>query len=294
MGMYKPEGYIISIITPFTKTNELDEAGFKEHLKKVLETDLHGVLIGGSNGEGNSLSSEELRRIFDIAVNTMRGKKQVVCTPSRDSTGETVALTKYCKDIGVDAVMISPPYWIAGGDEGVYEHYKTIAASGDIPIVLYNQPTFFGGNLTPQFVNKLAKNIPQIVGIKEANQSILQMEDQIMLNSGRISIMSGSGGNTLPALVIGAEGVMTTWPQFVPGMAMQLYNLVIDSKLVQARELNGKLLPLMRTVRNAPTLKAAFEMLGFPTGTVRPPLVPVKAGVKENIRRILEKLNLLH
>jgi 4-hydroxy-tetrahydrodipicolinate synthase len=292
--MYKPKGYIISVITPFTRENRLDEAGFKEHLEKILDTDLHGVLIGGSNGEGNSLSSDELKMIFDLAVKVVGAKKQVICTPSRDSIGDTVALTQHCKDIRADAVMISPPYWIAGGDEGVLEYYKTISSSVDIPIVLYNQPTFFGGNLTPQFVSTLAKSVSQVVGIKEANPSVLQMEDQIMLNGEAISIMSGSGGNTLPALVIGAQGVMTTWPQFAPDLAMRLRKLVIDSRLDEARQLNARLLPLMRTVRNAPTLKIAFEMLGLPAGKVRPPLVALKPNEKEKIRGILHKLNLLH
>ena len=290
--MYKPQGYVISIITPFNKKGELDENGFTKHVKSILETDLHGVLIGGSNGEGSSLSTEELRRIFDITVNVVSGKRQVICTPLRERTEDTLTLIKYCRDIGVDAVMIAPPYWIAGGDEGVYEYYKALATI-DVPIVLYNQPTFYGGNLTPSFVKKLVKNIPQIVGMKEANPSILQMQDQILLNGSNISIMSGSGGNTLPALVIGARGVMTTWPEIVPDMAIELYDLVGKSKVDEARRLNNKLLPLIRNVRNAPTLKAAFEMLGRPAGSVRLPLLPLKTDEKERIRDILQKLDLL-
>jgi 4-hydroxy-tetrahydrodipicolinate synthase len=284
--MLKVEGIYVSIVTPFTRKYILDVEGFKEHIEAVVESDLQGVVIAGTNGEFSSLSTEERKILYKSAVETASGRKRVICNVGCEGTEETISLASFCRDAGADALMITPPYFVFPTDEGIIRHYEMIAKVVDLPIVLFNIPYFGHPNLTPELVHKLAE-IDNIVALKESNTSINQLIDQIELNGERISVMSGLGANFLPAMAAGAKGLVTTWPEFVPDTANRLYGLIQEGDLKTAMEVHTKVSRLARSMGDASKIKAGFEMIGKSAGPPRLPLLPAAKGERQRIKKAL-------
>jgi len=229
--------------------------------------------------------------LYKVAVKEVDGKTKVITQTGLPSTRQTADLTSYSKEIGADAVMIIPPYYIIPTEEGIYKHYEAIAKEVNIPIVIFNFPHSGHPNLRPEFVDRLT-NIKDIVGNKEAVTDITHMQDIIRLVGNKISVMSGVGSNTLPALAAGAKGVMSGYITVVPKLAKELFDAFKGGGFMKAREINLKLYPLMRLTANAPGIKAALNMMGLPAGPVRPPLVPLANEEKEKMRNMLKKLDL--
>ena len=290
--MFELKGFFVSLISPFKDDYSLNINGFKEHVKRVIDSDLHGMVVAGTNGEFSSLSDEERKRLYKIAVDESMGNKIVICNIGCESTCETQKLATFCKEIGADGVMVTPPYFIFPNDDGIFQHYKSISENVNIPIILFNIPYFGHPNLHSDLVHRLTE-IKNIIGIKEANFSIYQMMDQIRFNGNKISILSGLGANVLPAMSVGAKGVITTWPEFIPEIAFRFYDLIEKGDLKGAREIHHKILPLARSIGDAPKIKAGFEMIGLPAGPPRPPLLPSTDKERELIRKALINLGVL-
>ncbi len=287
--MFRVEGIYVSIISPFTRRYTLDVEGFKEHIRAVAESKLHGVVIAGTNGEFSSLSTEERKTLYKCAVDTAAHEKRVVCNVGCEGTEETISLASYCRDIGADALMVTPPYFVFPTDEGMIRHYKALAEAVDLPIILFNIPYFGHPNLTPELVHKLS-DIGNVAGLKESNTSINQLIDQIEVNGDRISVMSGLGANFLPAMAAGARGLITTWPEFIPDTASRLYELIKKGDLKGATELQVKVARLARSMGDAPKIKAGFELVSKPAGPPRLPLLPATKDEKQRIRDALTGL----
>jgi 4-hydroxy-tetrahydrodipicolinate synthase len=286
--MFRVEGIYVSIISPFTKNYALDVEGFREHIRAAAESKLEGMVVAGTNGEFSSLSTEERKTLYKCAVDGSQGKR-VVCNVGCEGTEETISLARRCGDIGADALMITPPYFAFPTDEGIIKHYEAIAEAVDLPIILFNIPYYGHPNLTPELVHRLTE-IDNIVGLKESNTSINQLIDQIEINGGRISVMSGLGANFLPAMAAGAKGLITTWPEFIPETANQLHELIKKGDLKAATELQIKVARLARSMGDAPKIKAGFELVGKPAGPPRLPLLPATKQEKQRIRDALTGL----
>ncbi len=231
------KGIFVSVISPFTSNYALDIYGFKEHIRIVNESDMQGMVIAGTNGEFSSLSTDERKLLYKNAIDGCAHNKHVICNIGCENTEETRRLASYCKDVGADAVMITPPYFVFPSEEGIIQHFHTISQSVDIPIILFNIPYLGHPNLHPDLVHKLTE-IKNIVGLKESDPSIYQLFDQIALNGERISVFSGLGANFLPAMAAGARGLITTWPEFVPKVACSMYDLIEKGDLKAAREMH--------------------------------------------------------
>jgi 4-hydroxy-tetrahydrodipicolinate synthase len=286
------KGIYVSVISPFTNNYDLDIDGFKEHIRIINESDVQGMVIAGTNGEFSSLSTDERKSLYKSALDARARNKLVICNIGCESTEETRKLAAYCKDIGADAVMITPPYFIFPSEDGIIRHFNTISKSADVPIILFNIPYLGHPNLHPDLVHKLTE-IKNIVGLKESDLSIYQLFDQIGLNGGRISVFSGLGANFLPAMAAGARGLITTWPEFVPKIACSMYDLIERGDLKAAREMHLRIVPLARSMGDASKIKAGFEMMGLPAGPPRLPLLPATDEEKQRINKALCELGVL-
>ena len=258
-----------------------------------MDSGLFGVVVAGTNGEFSSLSNEERRVLYKTAVDESKEGKRVICNVGCESTWKTLDLSLYCGDIGADCLMIAPPYKRFSDEEGIFQHYKMISYQVSLPIILFNAPSYGYPNLHPALVHRLTE-LENVVGIKEAELSIYQIMDQIRFNGDKISILSGAGANVLPAMSVGAKGVITTWPEFVPETAVRLLDLIKSGDLKGALEIHRKILPLARSVGDANRIKAGFSMIDLPAGPPRLPLLPATAEEKEEIRKALLNLQILN
>jgi 4-hydroxy-tetrahydrodipicolinate synthase len=290
--LFELEGFYVSLISPFNADYSLDIDGFRDHLRRVMDSDLPGVVVAGTNGEFSSLSNVERKTLYKTAVDGSKEGKKVICNVGCVSTWKTLDLAVYCKDVGADCLMIAPPYMRFSDEEGIFQHYKTISDQVSLPVILFNVPFYGHTNLHPALVQRLTE-LENVVGIKEAELSVYQMMDQIRLNGDKISILSGAGANVLPAMSVGAKGIITTWPEFVPKMAVRFFNLIKGGDLKGALEIHRMILPLARSVGDAHRIKAGFNLMGLPAGPPRPPLLPATDEEKEEIRKALLNLQAL-
>jgi len=291
---WEVKGTFTALMTPFKRNGEIDEEGVRRLVKSQVEAGVDGIIVCGTTGEAATLSEEEKYLLARIVLNASKGQVPVIAGAGTNNTRETVAMAKQFSDIGVNGLLVVVPYYNRPTQEGMFQHFKSVAQSTDLPIIMYNIPGRTASNLDVPTVRRLVE-IKNIVGLKEASGNFAQIS-RLIRDIGNISIVSGDDPLTLPIIALGGRGVISVASNLVPEEMTKLVNSALSNDFDEARRIHSRLLPLFEvllTETNPAPLKMAMSMFGLATNSVRLPLVPVSEQTTQKIREILVELGLL-
>jgi 4-hydroxy-tetrahydrodipicolinate synthase len=286
---------MVAIVTPF-KGGQLDEAALRDLIEFQIVNGTHGIVPCGTTGESATLSFQEHERVVEITVEQVNKRVPVIAGSGSNNTAEAIRLTKHAKSAGADGALMISPYYNKPTQEGLYQHFKKVAESVDIPIVLYNIPGRTAVNMEPDTIARLAK-IDNIVGVKEATGSMKQVTDIIARCGEDFDVISGEDYLTFPLLCVGGKGVISVTSNIAPRDMAELCNLYFDGKFAEARKLCYRLLPLCHALfyeTNPAPVKAALAMMKkIESDEVRLPLAAMSEANRERLRRDLQAYGLL-
>jgi 4-hydroxy-tetrahydrodipicolinate synthase len=293
--MFKPEGILPALVTPFTDdAKAVDEERLRALVRKCLESGVHGVVPCGTTGEFVNLTTEEKKHVIKIVVDEVNGRVPVVAGTGASGTDQAVEMTKYAKDVGADAALIVTPFYLKPTDRGVYEHYSTIASEVDLPIILYNIPQCTGLPLPWQMVEDLAQ-IPNIVGVKDSSGQLSFILAVLEKVRDKINVLCGHDEVVVAALAAGCSGAILASANVIPDVWVQTYNHVKNGELQKARELQYKVQKIARIIAGSGAVgtKEALNMMKIKVGPVRRPLSvggELTYEAREELRLDLEKI----
>lgn len=293
--MFRPSGVIPALVTPFTDDGkQVDEERLRALVRYVLEKGATGVVPCGTTGEFQNLTVEERKLVSKIVIDEVKGRVPVIVGTGCSSTDLTVEMTEHAKDAGADAALIVTPYYHKPALRGIYEHYRIVAETVDLPIMLYNIPQVTGVQLPWQVVEDLAE-IPNIVGVKDSSGELRYILALIEKTSPKLSIMCGHDEVVLPALAAGCSGMILASANIIPDVWRELYDSFQRGELQKAREIQLKVQKFCRVIVKSGSVgpKAAMDMIGVKVGPVRLPLTQggeLTYEDREELRIDLEKL----
>ncbi|WP_019447653.1 4-hydroxy-tetrahydrodipicolinate synthase [Cupriavidus sp. BIS7] len=283
------KGIIPALITPMTEDESVDETGLRTLVDRLVDAGVHGLFVLGTNGEFISLSEEEKLRIARITVDQAKGRVPVIAGTGAYATRDVVALNRKMEDVGVDAVSVITPYFNGATQAELFTHYKQIAASTALPVMLYTIPAKAGITLTIDTVRKLA-DIPNIRGIKDSGGDFDRLLQLINLRRDDFAVFTGTDSMILWTLIAGGDGAVAATTNAVPAVVMSIWNQFQAGNIPAARAAQESL----RALRDAfalgtlpVVLKTAAEMLGMPAGPARAPARPLDAKAREQLAQAL-------
>jgi len=288
-------GSIVAIVTPF-KNGKIDEDALKELIEFQIENGTHGIVPCGTTGESPTLSHEEHEYVIELTVKAVNKRVPVIAGTGSNSTKEAIRLTRFAKEIGADAALLVAPYYNKPTQEGLYLHFKQIAAQVDIPIILYNIPGRAGVNITPKTIARLARDFKNIIGVKEATGSVAQASKILHLCGMDFLLLSGEDAINFPLLSIGARGFITVAANIAPKDVANLYNHFSNGEFEKARDLHYKLLPLNEALfieTNPIPVKAALSMMDKIKYEYRLPLSEMTQAHYEELKSALSEYGLI-
>ena len=287
-------GALTAIITPF-RDGAVDEAALRELIEWQIQSGIDGLVPCGSTGESATLSHAEHERVIKITIEQTRKRVPVVAGTGSNSTAEAIRLTASAREMGADGALLISPYYNKPTQDGIYKHYKMVAANVDLPIFAYNIPGRTGSNVAPETFARLAE-IKNIIGVKEASGSTEQTSDILRLTNGKFTVLSGDDALTVPLMAIGAKGVIATIGNAMPREIHELAAAGLAGDFERARQLHYKMLPLMRTLfieTNPICIKQALAFMGKCCNELRMPLVPMTAPAAEKLKAAMKELRLI-
>ncbi|MFP4473552.1 MAG: 4-hydroxy-tetrahydrodipicolinate synthase [Candidatus Omnitrophota bacterium] len=289
------KGSIVAIATPF-KDGKVDEGKLKELVEFQIKNGTSAILPCGTTGESPTLSHEEHERVIDLCIEAADKRVPVMAGTGSNSTEEAVQLTRHAAEAGADAALVVTPYYNKPTQEGLYRHFKAVADSVDIPIILYNIPGRTSRNIEPETMARLAADCQNIIGVKEAAGSLAQMQAIKMICPDDFLLFSGDDALTLPLLSIGGVGVVSVVANIVPQDVAALIKAFNDGDITEAQKRHYRLLPLVKAMfveTNPAPVKEAMEMLDICSGDVRLPMCRITDASRRQLRQALVDYGLL-
>jgi 4-hydroxy-tetrahydrodipicolinate synthase len=284
-----------ALVTPFKHDGSVDEAAVRLLVRRQIESGIHFVSPCGTTGEAPTLSHREKLRVIEIVVDEVAGRVPVLAGAGGYDTREVIAFARDLEKIGVNGLLSVTPYYNKPTQEGLYQHYKAIAESMSLPIVLYNVPGRTGVNIDVATVARLAE-IPNIVGTKEASANVIQMCEIYAAVPERFLLLGGDDPLTVAVMAIGGRGIISVASNAAPAEMVQIMEMAEKGDFAAARRLHTWLLPLIQVnfiEANPIPVKAAMAAMGLLEEAYRLPLVPPSPAAREKIMRVLQNLKML-
>ncbi len=281
-------GAIVAIVTPF-KDGMVDEEALRELIEFQIEGGTDGIVPCGTTGESATLSHEEHDRVVEITVDAVKKRVPVIAGAGSNSTKEAIRLVEHAYKVGADGTLLVTPYYNKPTQEGLYQHYKSIAEAVPIPIVPYNVPSRTGVNLLPETDARLAK-ISNIVALKEASGDLKQVSKVIELCGDDFSVLSGDDFTVLPLLAVGGKGVISVVSNIIPEDMASMIDAFEAGDLNKARELHYRMMPIMEGCfleTNPTPAKAALSMMGKIEYEIRQPLCKMADSNYQKLKKIM-------
>ncbi|MHA1820662.1 MAG: 4-hydroxy-tetrahydrodipicolinate synthase [Promethearchaeota archaeon] len=288
---------LTALITPFKENYEIDWDVYREFLEFQIKNGV-GLVPCGTTGESATLSHGEHHKVIEFVVDVAKNSPQkpfVLAGAGSNSTSEAISLCKHAESVGVDALLIITPYYNKPTQRGLLEHYKAIAKSTSLPIVIYNCPSRTGGNILPETTAKLAE-IDNIVGYKAADGNLEQIKKVIELTPDDFIVMSGDDGLTYDIMKAGGRGVISVASNLAPARVNEMTKLLNEGKFEEGKKIFDELYDLFKVIfveTNPGPVKYAAELMGIMSSRVRLPLVPPEPENKKKIEDVLKKLDLI-
>jgi 4-hydroxy-tetrahydrodipicolinate synthase len=281
-------------VTPFAQDLSLDEETLRRLVRRQVDAGINFLVPCGTTGENPTLSHEEHLRVVDITMEEAAGRVPVLAGCGGYNTAEIIELARELESMRVSGLLSVTPYYNKPTQEGLYQHYETIAEAVAIPIVLYNVPGRTSVNLEPATVRRLA-HIENIVGVKEASGNIAQIGAICAQVPERFTVLSGDDAVTLPAIALGGRGVISVVANEIPAEMTQLVRLCLEGRFEEARILQRRYLPLMEVnfaESNPIPVKTALAAMGLIEPVWRLPLCPPRPETRDKVLGVLELLGL--
>jgi len=289
-------GHVITAMaTPFDREERLDYKRAAELARWLVDHGSESLVVAGTTGESPTLSDEEKVELFRTVKQAVGGRAKVIAGTGTYDTAHSIHLSKQAEKAGADGLLLVNPYYNRPSQDGLYAHFRKVAESTSLPVILYNIPGRTGVNCLPETVARLAE-VPTIVAIKEATGSLDQASDVRQRTPPEFLIYSGDDSLTLPMLAVGGTGVISVASHLVGNEIGQMIRAFFAGDVRTALQIHMKLWPLFKVLfitTNPVPLKAALRLAGFDVGTPRLPLVQATPKEQEQIRAVLQELSLL-
>jgi 4-hydroxy-tetrahydrodipicolinate synthase len=281
-----------AMVTPFDHKGNIDFEKTTQLINYLISNGSDALVIAGTTGESPTLSTEEKLALFRHSVKVVDGRVPVVAGTGSNNTYASIELTKKAEEIGVDAIMIVAPYYNKPNQEGLYQHFKTIAESTELPVMLYNIPGRSVINMSVDTIVRLAE-LPNVVALKDASGDLDAMTAIIAQTSNDFALYSGDDGLTLPVLAIGGTGIISVASHVIGNEMQEMVKLYESGNPKEAAKIHQRIVPVMKSLFAAPSptpVKTALQLKGLDVGSVRLPLVPL---TEEERQTLVSTLNTL-
>ncbi len=284
------QGSFVAMVTPF-RNGKVDEAKLRELVEFHIAHGTDGLIPCGTTGESPGLTHDEHRRIVEVVIEAARGRIRVVAGTGSNSTAEAIELTKHAEQAGAAGALVVNPYYNKPTQEGLYRHFRAVAESVAIPILVYNIQSRTAVNVETDTLARLVRDVASVAGVKEASGSLDQMSQVIAACGPDFSVLSGDDNITLPLLAIGGSGVVSVIANIVPRETADLVHAALDGDWKRARDLHYRLFPLARAAfleTNPIPIKEAMAMAGMLEPEFRLPMCRMSDANREKLRAILK------
>jgi len=270
-------GAFVAIVTPF-RDNKVDEQGLRDLIEFQISNGTHGIVPCGTTGESATLSHDEHHLVVELTIKTVAGRVPVLAGTGSNSTAESIELTRQAKKAGASGALMITPYYNKPTQEGLYQHFKTVAEAVDIPIILYNVPGRTSVNMLPETVARCAA-VSNIVGVKEATGNLEQVSEVIRQCPADFAVLSGDDPTSMATVAIGGTGVISVTSNVAPKEMAAMMDAALAGDFKTARTIHYQLTPLMKAMfieTNPVPAKTTLALMGrISSGTPRLPLVPM-------------------
>jgi 4-hydroxy-tetrahydrodipicolinate synthase len=284
-----------ALVTPFRRDQSLDEDALRRLVRRQVEAGINFMVPCGTTGESPTLTSAEQKRVVEITLDEAPGQVPVVAGAGGNNTAHVIEMAREFETMGAKGILSVSPYYNKPTQEGLYQHFKAIAAAVRVPVILYNIPGRTGVNIEPATIKRLAE-IDNIVAVKEASGNIGQMAVILDIVPDSFSVLSGDDGITLPLMAIGGRGLISVASNEIPAEMTRLVKLALANDFAAAREVHQRYFPLMEVnfvETNPGPVKAAMALMGLLEPVFRLPLVAPKPENLARIRSALETVGLV-
>jgi 4-hydroxy-tetrahydrodipicolinate synthase len=284
-----------ALVTPFTRSGELDDAAVRRLGRRQIDAGIHFLVPCGTTGENPTLTLDERVRIVEILVDEARGQVPILAGAGGNHTKEVIELAREMKKAGAGGLLSVTPYYNKPTPDGLYEHFRAIAGSTPLPIIVYNVPGRTGVNIDVPTLARLAA-IPNIVGVKEASGNMTQMCEVCRAVPSDFIVLSGDDALTLPLMAVGGRGIISVASNQIPAEMVQMVEAAERGDFAEARDVHARSLPLMQInfVEASPgPVKAAMAAMGLLEEVYRLPMVPPRPESRDRILHVLKDLKLV-
>lgn len=265
---------ITAMVTPFDNNENIDFYAVEKLVNYLIDNGSDGLVIAGTTGESPTLTNDEKIALFKHVVTVSKGRAKIIAGTGSNNTKASIELTKQAEKTGVDAIMLVTPYYNKPSQEGIYQHFSTIANATHLPIMLYNVPGRTSVHVEADTIHRLS-NIKNIVSVKEASGNLDQMTTIISNTPDNFTLYCGDDSLTLPAIAIGANGIVSVSSHIIGNQMQKMIQHFRNGDVTTSAKLHQKLLPIMKAMfaQSSPApVKSALNMLGVTVGDVRLPI----------------------
>ena len=294
MAIFKGAG--VAIVTPFHEDGSINYEGFAEIIEDQISGGTDAIIVCGTTGESACLSHEEHIDVIRFCVEQVKGRIPVVAGAGSNCTETAVYLSQEAEKCGADGLLLVSPYYNKATQNGLYAHYKMVAESVKLPIILYNVPSRTGCNILPETVARLCKDVPNIVGVKEASGNIAQVVKLMSIADEKVDLYSGNDGDIVPLLSLGGIGVISVLSNVAPRQTHDICQKFFDGDIAGAAAEQLRAIELVDALFcevNPIPVKAALNLQGKPAGALRMPLIPMEEKNKEVLAAAMKKYGIL-
>ena len=294
MSIFRGAG--VALITPFNSDNSVNFSELERIIEDQVSNGTDAIIVCGTTGEPATMTEDEKLSVIRCAVEKVAGRIPVIAGTGANSTQTVIDFSKKVENLGVDGLLIVTPFYNKATQKGLYAHYSTIAKGIDLPIIMYNVPSRTGCNLLPETAVSLAKEFPNIVGIKEASGNISQIVRLAQLSQGILDIYSGNDDQIIPILSLGGIGVISVLSNVAPKDTHNMVMEYLEGDTKRALELQLKYVDLVDALFsevNPIPVKSAMNMMGYEAGGLRLPLTELEMKHKTQLQDELRKVGLV-
>lgn len=280
---------LTAMVTPFDQHGEVDYNATRTLVNYLIANGTDGLVVAGTTGESPTLTTEEKVSLFKFVVDVAAGRVPVIAGTGSNNTRASISLTKQAEEAGVDGIMLVVPYYNKPSQEGLFQHFKAIAETTSLPVMLYNIPGRSAVNMSAETIIRLSE-INNIVAVKEASGNLDAIAEIISYTPSDFTVYSGDDGLTLPVLAIGGAGVVSVASHVIGNEMQEMVTLFKHGRVQEAAALHRRLLPLMKALFTAPNpspVKAALNLQGVQVGGVRLPLLPLTDDESSTLQLVL-------
>ena len=285
-----------AIITPF-RDGLVDESAFRQLIEKQVNGGVQGIVPVGTTGESPTLDADEHLEVIRIAVDAAAGRVKVIAGTGANSTSEAIHLTEEAEAIGADASLQVTPYYNKPSQEGLYQHYRAVAGSTALPIMLYSVPGRSVVEIAPETAARLAADCDTVVAIKEAGGRVERVDQLKAVLPEDFEILSGDDPLTIEFMKRGACGVVSVASNIVPDRVSALVNAMLGNDIAAAESIQEEYFDLLSTLMSVETnpmpIKAAAALMGICSDEIRLPMLPLDGEKLDQVRSLLQKYSLV-